>query len=199
MTTSRNDFVPVEGDLSLDSVTSHVVPGSERSQLDSSKPTLGDPSRFTPQEAPSYEPSNDPNGSWSGDASPLVNPPKSVDDPVINSGDPQTDIWGNKNNFTIGGLTFPTWQPDDKLSPSENLESLTNWLSKVFQFYTFETFPSDFPKWEELSLSEHRIIQKRYTMIASAVAVVAVTSNKTGCKKNDNQKCGYKFSHRMLL
>ena len=38
---------------------------------------------------------------------------------------------------------------------------------------TLETFPSDFPKWEELSLAEHRIVQKRYTMIASAVAVVA--------------------------
>ena len=36
-----------------------------------------------------------------------------------------------------------------------------------------ETLPFDFPKWEELSLSEHRIIQKRYTMIASAVAVIA--------------------------
>lgn len=36
-----------------------------------------------------------------------------------------------------------------------------------------ENLPSHFPSWEELSLSEHRIIQKRYTMIASAIAVVA--------------------------
>ena len=32
---------------------------------------------------------------------------------------------------------------------------------------------SDFSEWEELSLNEHRIIQKRYTMIASALAVVS--------------------------
>ena len=36
-----------------------------------------------------------------------------------------------------------------------------------------EQIPSSFPSWEELSPNERKIAQKRYTMIAAAVAVVS--------------------------
>ena len=36
-----------------------------------------------------------------------------------------------------------------------------------------ENLPFNFPAWEDLSLTEHRKVQKRYTIIAPAVAVIA--------------------------
>ena len=46
-------------------------------------------------------------------------------------------------------------------------------LSSFEKGEILENLPFNFPAWEDLSLTEHRKVQKRYTIIAPAVAVIA--------------------------
>lgn len=116
MALDRNDFVPVEGDLSFVPGTSHVVPGSQRSNLDSN--LIGgrnvSPASLT-------VPVDDHGSLGSG----IV--PDSLDVSPGDSSLPDLQI----HDRTITSKDIPIWTPDPNGSPEDNLNSLMSYIKNL--------------------------------------------------------------------